>query len=546
MLIFDFEEDTHLLTTLKECLSTLLPHKNYDYKYFNSTINAVLNYIHLDEMPEPLYILYKYLDELNSLSTLIKDSEPRLEREQLISNMEVSLEDYLKKNKRKIEKWCSKNSELLNLDIEQHFEKALQMLASETLSVYDECFSMEISSASSLTILITLSESFKTNIGRTMIVKQAEIADKGLYLEGKKLVGADDAVEFCRNTIYERDARLNYDLDTNNIQMNSIEAIQKVRDINTRLAQKIHDWGMPPIDDKTPMLAHRLVTIAGGPNTGKTAYCTDLSARCIMDGKKVLYMSGETPPSVIQNAIWSKYIKRRYDKYITEAEVMGLEPMTEEQERLFNVAATEMADKGCLRIVESFSYDNIYEELVLEYKKFPFDVLIIDHAGALEYLGKKRLNSIKEMVDSESIQLRKFKKAFPVCAIVCSHLSSTADKELLKHTHLDTSEITRDSNIWFKESDEVFILLSDDELLARNCIEVQVKKRRLVRAPREHIVLSIDDIVNTFDYKEELQPQSKQISKKEELIEELSKDGIGIDDDFDDKFASLLDDEDDE
>lgn len=546
MLIFDFEEDLHLYTTLKQCLSTLLPHKNYDYKYFSNTLNTVLNYVHLDEMPEPMFVIFNFIQKLNTLSFMIEGSEPKLERSQLESNLEISLEEYIKKNKKKIERWCSKQSELLNLDIEQHLEKAIILLANEVMNLYDECYSMELDSSSSLTLLVILSESFKVNVGRSMIIKQAEIADKGIFLEGRKLIGADDAVEFCRDTIYERDSRLTYDSDNEEITMNSIEAIERVKKMNSKLATRIHNWGIPQLDDKTPMLTHRLVVMVGSPNIGKTTYLTDLSAQCIRDNVKVLYACGESAPAIIQNSIWSKYVKRRYDKYITETEIMGMEPMTEEQDRLFNVAVSDMAEKKCLKIINSLSYDNCYEELANIYRDFKFDVVIIDHAGALEYNGTKRLTSVKEMVDSEAIQLRKFKNKFPVCVIVSSHPSSVAEKELIKHTHLDTREFTRDSNIWVKEADELFVLLRDEELMARNCIEMQVAKRRLAMPPSNHIVLSRDDISNTFDYREELQPQSKQISKKEELIEELSKEGVGIEEDDDAKFLELLEDEEDE
>ena len=91
--------------------------------------------------------------------------------------------------------------------------------------------------------------------------------------------------------------------------------------------------------------------------------------------------------------------------------------------------------------------------------------------------GTVGTGSMKDKVDSLAINLRIFKKAYPVCILVASHPSVTA-KDALTRGKAITQSPTKDSQTLSNEADEVFILRDNETLQKQELLILQNYKRR--------------------------------------------------------------------
>lgn len=237
----------------------------------------------------------------------------------------------------------------------------------------------------------------------------------------------------------------------------------------------IAKWGIDPLDDYTPILKHRLVVVVANENIGKTKFCVDKATNVLLEGKSVAYMCGESSPAKVYSDILINYIWKKYDIGVTADYLADPSECPDEVQKAIGMSIDELITEGRLTLCESFSYDTVYSELVDLYNQRAFDCLVIDHSCALS--GTVGTGSMKDKVDSLAINLRIFKKAYPVCILVASHPSVTA-KDALTRGKAITQSPTKDSQTLSNEADEVFILRDNETLQKQELLILQNYKRR--------------------------------------------------------------------
>lgn len=92
----------------------------------------------------------------------------------------------------------------------------------------------------------------------------------------------------------EIDNRLSESESQNTMKIDSLEGSYELLRSLQDLLVPIADYGIPELDQYTPILRHRLVVVVGKENIGKTKFAIDKAVNVIMAGGKVAYMCGES------------------------------------------------------------------------------------------------------------------------------------------------------------------------------------------------------------------------------------------------------------
>lgn len=533
MIKFDFQDDAEFIETVNSMISCLLPHENYNGKYFSDILEKLLGFVRIEEMPCHYGVLTTVLESMKKIVVLDEDFTPSLDRASFDRFLGAGIQDYIDVNSREVTTWLTGIGEVLNLDIPKDNERAKEVLYSMSMELYETCLNLSIDTSSYPTLILTMREAFKANAIMEGQIVLRNILGKGLWVGKKKYKGLDDFLSYSLEYINEIRYRLDEEGDDNTIVLDDLSKAKKIMDMNKQQSQALGKYGIPEMDDFTPMLRHRLVVIAATENTGKTLFSTHLTATLLLEGKTVVYMCGEAPENQILNKILPSYIFRKYGKFISETQCMGSEEIDPEHDRLIKIAMKEIVESGNFIFRGSFTYDDCGQELIDLYQKKKFDAVFIDHSASMVRAPGSKLFSEKDCIDCAAVQLRNFKKKFPVFVCVTSHPSFEAAKEIEKFKCIKTASPTRSSGVLSKEADEVFFMYRTEELNKQNKIAFQITKRRLARVPINHIYLKVNYVSYMFNYNDEDQSNDESLVKKERLIEEINNFNQATDSDFD-------------
>lgn len=505
MLNVNILEDEELQDVVNRFISGLLPHDNFDDRYFSEILNILFKYIHLDEFNMEYYVLLKVLDSFNKIQVSVDGYKPRLTRNSLEDTISVSIPNAITQPNIGISEWLAYQGIENNLDIATTKSMACQKLFTRTMDLYDTCFEMSVSSGDVPASSTSLVSALLSHVAEQNVKAQVNILQKSHRLGKHVFSGADDWLVYCSKTVAELDNRIN-SADTDNVvELDSVEKAVRVLKETTTALIPIAEWGIPQLDDFTPILKHRLVTICGNENIGKTMFLVNSATNALLAGKKVVYMCGESVPGVILSKIIVNYIYKKYKKFIRDTDVINTENCPDSIAKLINISIAEIVGNQSLRLVDTFSYDNVYHEMKDLYDKDPFDAIFIDHSFTLT--GGDRLeNPICTMART----FRRFKKDFPVSIIVASHLAADV-KPMISSDKPVTKAPTRGSSVLAEESDEIFILRDNLMLSKQGLIMIEVYKRR-GPAITDPIYLKKKFSVYAFEYSDEYQSANAEIS----------------------------------
>ena len=475
MLKIDILQDEELQEAVKIFISSLLPHENYDSTYFIRNLEVIFKYIKLEEFQMEYRLLLSALSNLKRLCVSFQDYKPQLTLETFESLLEVSIGEAVMDHSLGVTEWLAYEGLESNLENEMVKDTACQKLFQRCEDLYNDCFEMAISSTDVLDREPELRAAFLATIGQQSVNTQVSIIRSGTRIGRKKLNGFDDWLQYTSQMATEIKRRLDDSDGDNRISVDSVENSTKLLSQLNEYCVPIAKWGIDPLDDYTPILKHRLVVVVANENIGKTKFCVDKATNVLLEGKSVAYMCGESSPAKVYSDILINYIWKKYDIGVTADYLVDPSECPDEVQKAIGMSIDELITEGRLTLCESFSYDTVYSELVDLYNQRAFDCLVIDHSCALS--GTVGTGSMKDKVDSLAINLRIFKKAYPVCILVASHPSVTA-KDALTRGKAITQSPTKDSQTLSNEADEVFILRDNETLQKQELLILQNYKRR--------------------------------------------------------------------
>ncbi|WP_394863465.1 hypothetical protein [Paraclostridium bifermentans] len=507
MLLINILDDEVLQNAVDRVICGLLPTEGYEHILFGEILNNLFKYIRLEEFEGEYYVLLQMLERINTVKQAVKGYEPKLTRQILEATLESNIESLVASRNVNIRKLLEMEGQDTNIEIEETFDTACSILASRVYDLYDRSLAMNIPSSDSIGFLPALEAEFIIHVANQSIVAQSKIFNEGIKVGRKTFRGPHDWLDFTRIThleVTQRTAASDNKVITIDSVSKSKELIEKVRANSVPLA----NYGIPPLDNDTPMLRHRLVIIAAQENVGKTSLSVEWTNNIIMNNHKVLYMTGENTYEKLYTKVLSNYIYQKHGYRITPKDIAQPDGLDENIVRLINVATAEFAELGLMRLAKAFNYETVYEELVAEYDKEPFDAVFIDHSYAL-LGGGEWYNKIASL----ALAARNFKNDYPVYIQILSHLSTDAKKSLLSGKQVESSP-TKGNAMLSGEADEIFVLSKNALLEKQGLIALQNYKRRDAKVVVENLILKTKFDVSSFVWDDKYQTISNSVAQE--------------------------------
>lgn len=543
MLKVDILQDEELQEILNRFTSALLPHSSYDASMFTTILGVVFRYIHLDEMQMEYKVIYALFDKLSKIKADFGDKYlPALSRDNLVSYLTAQLDSIVTDRDLGLKEWLEYEGMSSNLKVEDAKYAACSKLMERCLALYDTCFELEYASSAVLNDEPALRETFLTHCGNICLNSQRMVILEGMRVGRKYYVGAEGWLEYTLNSGVEIKQRLDNAAGENVITLDDVararELLHELKSVRMPIAkygipELDGDFEMSEVDDDgiaagvlTPILRHRLVVIVGKENIGKTQFVIDQATNVLLEGRKVVYMCGESNKSKIMCQIIINYIHKKYQKYARIEDIAGISDTTDEMRGLINQTLLEITEKGLLTMTDAFDYATVYEEMQALYEAHKFDVCIIDHSCAL--IGTVGDGSLKAKVDALADAAKRFRKAYPVCLMVTSHPSTVAKTMDNKESSI-TDSPTKGSQNLSTDADEVFVLRATEQSCATGTIFLENTKRRDAARITEWITLQTMFEVSRFIYDKQLQADDSSYDVLSEAQNSLSSINYGSD-----------------
>ena len=523
MIDINLFEDEGLQEAINPFISSLLPHENYDASFFSQNLNILLRYIHLEEFKLEYRLLVKSLVSLNRLKMSLESYTPMLSLETFEDILSTSIDDAIRDSTLGVKEWLTFEGDNTNLAIDSVREDAKQKLCARAIDLYSLCFELAEPSDTVANKEPALRSAFTEHVSINSINIQHAIIQNSFRIGRRQYHGCDDWLKYTAEVISDVRSRLS-DADTDGHAIDTVEgSLALLEDLKSSF-MPIADWGIPPLDNYTPILRHRLVVIVGGENIGKTKFAIDKTVNVMKAGGRVLYMCGETTKAKIYADIIVNYVYKTFEMtagypMIIRPEHIISDDIDENVKKAIRMTIDTISHNGLLELKDSFNYATCYDEMVSEYEKQPFDMVVIDHSCALT--GSVGDGSLKANVDSLSASAREFRKKYPVCVLVTSHPSSIAKEDLVRDRP-STGSPTKGSQDLSTDADEVFFLRDNETLKKQGLVKLENTKRRNAGCADE-IILRKKYHVNTLEYDPELQTSSeKENLEKQEALRNLT------------------------
>lgn len=498
MLYINIAQDDELQECLNKVIAGIIPGENYDSCYYSDILENIFKYIHLEEFSGEYYCLLAIAEKVRAISNRIKSYKPKLTRESVLERMKTNISSLVRAKEVRIEEMLIDNGLDINLSLPQNLEAACSLLVSKTLELYDACAEYNYSGDDAISFLPAYEEAFLAHINDQTIKIRAEISYNEVMIGKKVYSGSKDSIAYEKLVQSEIENRLGNDMDENATYVDSIDKADTLNNAFVQEYKKLADFGLPPIDDKTPMCPHMLVVTCANEGVGKTQTMVHKITNLLLQGKSVTIMCGESNKGKVQAMIVSSYIYKKYGYYITLADIKDPSRLSDDMLKLLRKCQIELAD-GRYTLVRTFTYTNIYNELVAEYDKHPFDALFIDHSYALKGTG-----NIYDNLNAMIVQLREFKLDYPVYVDVNSHLSTVAKDLVSRGKTVDQSPTKGSSNV-SAEADLILILIKNDILDKQGLLAIANYKRRDAEVIVDSMIVRKKFNVSTIEWDDKIQ-----------------------------------------
>lgn len=474
-MVLDFKDEV-LCDTLNHVISGLLPHEKYDPQTFGLLYPTLITTLAMENVSGLHYVFYAIFDKYFSLQTASNAENfcVRITRDRFEKALANNLPDFILEPQLGVEALMNEEGKSGDISIPTIQNEAMGVVFTKAMFLYDTCFEMAQTYEDSMAYIIDLKDAIKANVIELGLQMQRAIMSTGIRVGRHFYRGTSGWMDYSQQLV-----RQVSELDTvadSSLVCDSVNVLSKVEAQAEEMSEGLAGYGIPQLDDRTPMLKHRLVVLVAKENTGKTKVITHLIATLIRANKKVYFACGESDPDSIFMRIVSSYIFQEYGLYFEEEEMRGegLAALNEEDRQVVQTAKSRVAVSGVV-INNSLEYDNVLPTFI-RYQRKGYEAFFIDHTQSLK--GRKS-RKIGELVTSLALDCREFKVNFPVYVCLTSQPSTNLKDILQKDQTKDIHQSpTAQSSTPSQEADELFILTENDYLGKQNLLQWIVFKRR--------------------------------------------------------------------
>ena len=524
----DFKDEV-LTECLNDIISALLPHDNYESDNFSILYPALKTALDSKSVKGLYYAFYCVFDKYVSVSASfpLGTFPIKITRERFANAMENNLPDFILEPQMDVQRLMAEEGKFADISVQTSQQEIMGVIYSKVMALYDDCFQLARSYEDATSRLVDLRDVIKANLIETSMGSQRVIMSTGLKRGRKHYRGPSGWLEYVQDVareISELDRS-----DDNDLVCNSLDNMLSLDEERERMRTPLGCYGIPQLDDFTPMLQHRLVVLTARENTGKTQVIKHLIATLIRNNVKVMFACGESTPSTMQSEIVCSYIYQEYGLYFQPQHISGpgYEALAPADRQVVDTAKARVALSGLVVSVNA-RYDTI-ESKITHYYHQGYRAFFIDHTLSLRGRdGKKEA----DLVTSLSLICRDLKRQYPIYICMASQASTALKEQLQRGQSLDIqSSPTAHSSTPSTEADELFILHDNDFLKAQGLLGLTVYKRRNGVKP-DTIYLKKHFDVSAYEYDPKYQGvDSIDSSTLDGMVAAIDRDE---DDDFDD------------
>lgn len=474
-LILDFNDEV-LCTNLNHVISGLLPHENYTPETFGLLYPALVNTLKVENVSGIHYIFFSVLQKYSELQNAVPGDgfKVRITRPHFENALANNLPDYILEPQLRVSEIMNEEGKSGDISIPTVQSDAMSIVFARAMELYDTCFELKQTYEDAMAYIVDLKDAIKANVIETGMQIQRTIMSTGMRYGRKMYRGTVGWLDFSQQLvreISEMDTRTVDDLNCI-----SLDVLDKIGYQAQSMSDGLAGYGIPQLDDRTPMLRHRLAVLVAKENTGKTRIITHLIATLIRAGVKSYFACGEAPPQLMFMQITSSYIYQEYGMYFEPEDLFGkrFDMQIESDKQLIQTAKARVAMSGVI-ISDSLEYDNVISTFTEAWRK-GCEAFFIDHTQSL---GGRRGRKISELVTTLALDCRDLKKNLPIYIMLASHPSTDLKDMLQKDQTKDIHKSpTAQSATPSQEADELFILVDSDYYQKQGILQWIVNKRR--------------------------------------------------------------------
>ena len=492
----DFKDES-LTDCLTSIISGLLPHEKYTEETFGLLYPAVKTIIDTSDTRGVYFVFFTVLDKYLNLFKSLPTGKyaVKLTRERFSSALENNLPDLILEPKTDVVAIMAEEGRSADITIPTVQQEVMGTVYEKCMALYDDCFVLEQSYEDACSRLVALKDIIKGNLIETGMGAQRVIMSTGLK-QGRKLyrgpIGWLNYVQHLCREIGELEHA-----DEGDLECTGLDILQGLDDSNEELCSPLANYGIPQLDDLTPMLRHRLAVFVAKENTGKTRVIIHLIASLIRAGVKPFFACGESPKSLMFNSIVSSYIYQEYGMFFETQFISGagFDQLSSEEKQVVSTAKARVASSG-LVISKNLEYDTVVSKITHYYNR-GCEAFFIDHTQSLRGRNGREIGSL---VTGLALDCRELKNELPIYICLASQ-PSTGLKDLLQKDVTGSIQIspTAQSAAPSQEADELFILNETEFLKTQGLIQWITYKRRGAAKP-DSLYIRKRFNVSAFEY----------------------------------------------
>lgn len=497
----DFSDEV-LCGNLNHVISGLLPHENYEPKTFGLLWPTLTTVLKMENVKGLHFVFFSIFDKYFSLQNSVNEEnfQVRITRERFEKALANNLPDFVLEPQMDVEKLMSEEGKSSDISIPTVQNEAMGVIFSKAMDLYDTCFVLCQSYEDSMSYIVDLKDSIKANVIETGLQMQRAIVSTGLSYGRKFYRGTSGWLDFSQQLVREiSEMDSSTEAELNCI---SLDVLNKIDSQVDAMSTGLAGYGIPQLDDFTPMLRHRLVVLVAQENTGKTKVITHLIATLIKAGVKSYFACGEAPPQLMFMQIVSSYIFQEYGMYFEPTDLFGkgFECLPEADKQLVATAKSRVALSGII-IDDALTYDNVTPTFTAAYRN-GCEAFFVDHTQSL---GGRKGRKIGDLVTTLTLDCRDLKKALPIYIMLSSHPSTDLKDILQKEQTKDIRKSpTAQSSTPAQEADELFILSDTDYYQKQGILQWLVYKRRGAVKPPAFFIRKLFH-VSSYEYDPNIQ-----------------------------------------
>ena len=529
----DFSDES-LTGCLNEIISGLLPHENYheeDFSLLYPTLKTVLDTKNTRGL---YYIFYTVFDKYMALSASLPRGKfhVNITRKRFSDALESNLPDLILDSKTDVSGLMAAEGKSADINIPTVQQEVMGTVYEKAMALYEECFEMAQTYDDAMSKMVSLKDIIKANVIESGLGAQRTIMSTGLKVGRKNYFGPDGWLRYVNDL-----SRIVSEMEKSSegdLECNGIDVARGVDEANEELSTPLATYGIPQLDDATPILKHRLMVMVAQENTGKTQVCIHLIAKLIRAGVKPFYACGEAVANEMLNKIIASYIYQEYGMFF-EAKFLygeGYKSLSPDEMQVVNTAKARVMSSG-LVISTNTSYDNFVGK-VQHYYHRGCEAFFVDHTQSLKGRNGR---PIGELVTNLALDSRELKRDLPIFICLTSQPSSSL-KDLFQKSDAKELHIspTAQSAAPSQEADELFILHETEYLKMQGLLCWTTYKRRGAAKPKPFYILKHFN-VSAFEY----DPRYQGVDSVDEgTLDGLIRDISSVDDDSDDDDMEIV------